>query len=228
MSTISDLFFDLDHTLWDYDKSAEETLTEIYQSFDLGHYEVSRVKFLQTFYQKNDRLWQLYNQGEIDRDYIKENRFKQIFEILNIPTSKAKEASTYFLTHCAQKPYLIPDADTLLAYLEPRYRLHIITNGFKDAQTRKLESAGILKYFQIIVTSECTGARKPSPEIFEYAVKKASTTASKSLMIGDNPKTDILGGRQYGMQTILFDPSGRKKSLADLTVGSLFELIKVL
>ena len=119
------------------------------------------------------------------------------------------------------------DALTALNYLTGKYQLHIITNGFLDAQNRKLDHSGIAKYFDIMVTSECADARKPSPEIFEYSLDQAGASKHESIMIGDNPRTDIHGAKEFGMKTIFYDPSKRKKSLADYTIDSHMELLKL-
>ena len=227
MKGVQHIFFDLDHTLWDYDRSSKETLLEIFESLDLKDYAISKQEYLQTFYDVNNQLWHQYNHGEIDREYIKKRRFAEIFERLEVDTSHSEEASSYFLHHCSTKPYLIEDALTALRYLHERYQLHIITNGFTDSQTNKLVHSGIADFFEVVVTSESTGAKKPSPEIFFHSIEKAKASVSNSTMIGDNPRTDILGAKEIGMSTVLFDPSGSKRSLADVSIQSLMELIKL-
>lgn len=226
MREIQHIFFDLDHTLWDYDRSSKETLQEIYGNLELSA-SISEKKFINTFYEVNDKLWVKYNNGQIDREYIKKERFIEIFRATNIDQEKSKIASEYFLKHCSLKPYLMEDALTALNYLSGKYNLHIITNGFLDAQTRKLQSSGIDSFFDVMVTSECADSRKPSPEIFQYSLQEAGSTKSNSIMIGDNPKTDISGARDFGLKTVFYDPTGRKRSLADYTISSHMELLKI-
>ncbi|WP_436517913.1 YjjG family noncanonical pyrimidine nucleotidase [Ekhidna sp. To15] len=228
MKGIKHIFFDLDHTLWDYDRSAHETLSEIYTQLELSKSGLTIKKFVNTFYEVNNKLWVKYNDGLIDREYIKTQRFSEIFTSTGIDEIKSEEASAYFLNNCSQKPYLMEDALTALHYLSGKYELHIITNGFLDAQNRKLSSSGITKFFKVMVTSECSDSRKPSPGIFEYSLKEAQAGKSESIMIGDNPRTDIQGARDFGMKTVFYDPSGRKKSLADFTIQSHMELLKLL
>lgn len=228
MKGLKHVFFDLDHTLWDYDRSAQETLSEIYTMLELSDSGVSIKKFINTFYEVNNKLWVKYNDGLIDREYIKTRRFNEIFSTTGIDKINSEKASSYFLNNCSLKPYLMDDAMTALQYLSNRYELHIITNGFLDAQNRKLNSSGITKFFKVMVTSECIDSRKPSPEIFEYSLKEAGASKSESIMIGDNPRTDVQGAKDFGMKTIFYDPSGRKKSLADFTIQSHMELLKLL
>jgi putative hydrolase of the HAD superfamily len=225
---IRHIFFDLDHTLWDYDRSAQETLLEIFVNLELAKSGITEKKFVNTFYEVNDKLWMKYNDGLVDREYIKNERFNEVFLTSGIDVAKSKMASAYFLSNCSLKPYLMTDAITALNYLDKRYELHIITNGFLDAQNRKLSSSGIAKYFKVMVTSECANSRKPSPEIFEYSLSEAGASKDDSIMIGDNPRTDIHGAKSFGMKTIFYNPSGRKKSLADFTIESHMELLKLL
>lgn len=227
MKGIKHIFFDLDHTLYDYDRSATETLLEIFDLQGLSDSGISQNKFLDTFHKVNSKLWVKYNEGSIDREYIKKERFHEIFSSTGFDVTKSGEASAYFLANCSGKPYLMPDALTALNYLHGKYKLHIITNGFKDSQGRKLSSSGITKYFDVVVTSECADSRKPSPEIFEYSLQQAGASKVDSIMIGDNAKTDILGANQFGMQTVFYDPSGYRRSLANYTVQSHMELIRL-
>ena len=227
MKGINHIFFDLDHTLWDYDRSAQETLREIYNRFELSLGGTTEKKFFNVFYEVNDRLWHQYNTGEIDREYIKTNRFQNIFKSIGVDEGLSEEASAYFLAHCSTKPYLMPDTMTALFYLQGKYQLHIITNGFLDSQGRKLESSGIKKFFDVMVTSECVNARKPSAEIFHYSLDKAGAKVTNSIMIGDNPRTDIDGAQKVGLKTVFYDPSGKKRSLADYTIQSHMELLKL-
>jgi putative hydrolase of the HAD superfamily len=224
---IKHIFFDLDHTLWDYDRSAKETLIEIYNRFEISKTGTSEKKFINTFYSINDQLWHKYNIGEIDREYIKKQRFELIFEAVSMEVTSSGEASNYFMAHCSTKPYLMPDTLTALHYLESKYELHIITNGFLDAQDRKLSNSGLNQFFKVVVTSECASSRKPAPEIFEYSLQKAGAMKENSVMIGDNPKTDIHGAREYGIRTVFYDPSGKRRSLADFNIQSHMELLKL-
>ncbi|MFK7951392.1 MAG: YjjG family noncanonical pyrimidine nucleotidase [Ekhidna sp.] len=227
MKEIKHLFFDLDHTLWDYDRSAQETLLEIYENLDMKAKGIREKKFVNTFYDVNEKLWHKYNHGLVDREHIKNDRFKDILKKVGIDIAYSQEASEYFISNCSTKPYLMPDALEALQYLEGKYEMHIITNGFDVSQELKMQSSGIRKFFDVIVTSETANTRKPYPEIFELSLELAKANKSNSIMIGDNPKTDIQGAHEFGMQTVFYNPSGRKKSIATYTIESLTELIQL-
>lgn len=226
MKEIKHIFFDLDHTLWDYDRNAQETLVEIYN--ELGASDtVSLKKFINTYYDVNDKLWYKYNKKLIDRDYIKNYRFVEVFKKTGIQESHAEKSSLYFMANCSKKPHLMEHTKITLDYLIKKYKLHIITNGFNDVQPLKMKSSGIQSYFDVIVTSETSEARKPEPGIFYDALQRANAQKNESVMIGDNPKTDIHGARDFGIKTILYDPSGKKRSMADYSIQSLDELIRI-
>src|SRR5690606_675988 len=99
-----------------------------------------------------------------------------------------------------------PHAIETLNYLQEKYILHLISNGFKEASATKVEKTGIAKYFFQIVISENVGVHKPHPQIFEYAVNAAGTTKEESVMIGDSLKVDIQATKNFDMNAIIFNP----------------------
>lgn len=208
MKKYKHLFFDLDHTLWDFEKNSDETLQEIFHELkvnELGDFTFE--DFMEHFRRIHHHLWDLFNQHLIDRHAIRTQRFKQIREALNIAEIPIfDQFSNAYIARCPQKPHLIPHAAEVLHYLQNDYHLHIISNGFDEIQAVKMKSGGILHYFKTIVTSETTGARKPSKEIFEYALKVSNADSTNSLMIGDNLITDIAGARNANIDTVFYNP----------------------
>jgi putative hydrolase of the HAD superfamily len=202
------LFFDLDHTLWDYNKSASETLTELYHHYNLA----DRVKFdasalIRAFFEINFKLWADYNVGKIDSAFLRKERFVLIFQALNEDVSLLpKNFGEEYIYQCPQKPHLIEGALDLLELLKGHYKMHVITNGFEDVQHTKLLSSGILHFFDEVITSERAGGKKPGQEIFAYSLKAAAEDKKYCLMIGDNIDTDILGARNFGMDQLYFNP----------------------
>lgn len=226
MKGINNIFFDLDHTLWDYDRSARETLQELLVKFRLED-RINDKKFVKVFYDVNHQLWHLYNIGEVNRDQIRDRRFRLILEKLNINGIEHEELSDFFINECPQKSYLMPDAEVALNYLQGKYHLHIITNGFEDSQHKKLRSSFIEKYFKYVITSESAQARKPDPRIFKFSLDLSGATAGESVMIGDNPLTDIKGARDMGLRTIFYNPKSNRKSESDFEIISHLELLKL-
>jgi len=199
------LFFDLDHTLWDFDANAKETLSELYSIFDLD----KRIKTpFEDFYPKylfhNEVLWDRYHKGLISSDELKWKRMWRTlldFKIADEPL--ARELSGKFLEILPTKKLLFPYTKEILDYLnEKDYELHLITNGFEKTQWSKLNNSGLGGYFTHVVTSEMSNSLKPKKEIFDYAMDKAQAMLPESIMIGDNLDADIYGAMNAGMDTV--------------------------
>lgn len=224
------IFFDLDHTLWDYEANARKVLSDLYHEFELNqHLDADVERFLQKFIQTNDILWAKYNVGEIGRDDIRLSRFKNLLTALNGTADlDHMKMSEYFLYHCPRQSKIMDGADMILDYLSKRYHLSIITNGFDDVQSVKLNACGLDKYFSHVFTSESTGFKKPSREIFDHAVATVNASHDKCLMIGDNPNTDILGAQNSGITPVLYNPTGKIKSTCPIQIEHLSELMRLL
>ncbi|MDW3196229.1 MAG: YjjG family noncanonical pyrimidine nucleotidase [Cytophagales bacterium] len=202
---VKTIFFDLDHTLWDYDTNARETLFEIYDDFRLDRGFSSAEEFFQTYLVHNEKLWHLYNHGKIGRDDIRERRFYQVISDVGLDDKKmAEQMSDQFMEVCPHKTAVMPGTYEIMEHLKPVYQMGIITNGFSDTQAIKMAKTGLDKYFEIMVTSESAKARKPSAEIFNTALTEARAQAAHVVMIGDNRATDIGGALTLGWKTIWY------------------------
>ncbi len=223
------VFFDLDHTLWDYEANAYETLNEIFQIFDLSRGYPNADEFISAFRSFNHFLWDRYNKGEIDRKTIRSTRFTKILNDAGIVDSAlGEEISDYFIDICPSKNNLIEGALDLLEYLSAEYRMAIITNGFTDTQQKKLNHGKIDHYFEEVVTSESSSARKPASEIFDFAMRKMEASTTRSIMVGDNISTDIAGAKNVGMKSIWYTDA-REPAPDDCTkVHSLTEIQSLL
>lgn len=231
MKTYQHIFFDLDHTLWDYEGNAGEALEELYDHYDLGTKGMfTKAEFIRTFFEVNDMLWDDYNHHRIQRKDLRERRFPTIFKRLGLPMDlRPKHIEREYIALSPTKDKVFDYAHELLDYLSTRYELHIITNGFNDIQSTKMSSSKIDHYFKAIVTSETAGFRKPDPRIFQLALDMSGAVVGHSLMVGDNLKADIGGARDFGMDQVFFNP-GRKSHTALVTyeVAGLKELMNLL
>ncbi|MEM8567164.1 MAG: YjjG family noncanonical pyrimidine nucleotidase [Bacteroidota bacterium] len=209
MRKYSTVFFDLDHTLWDYDKNSSETLTELYYEYGFdSRKKVSLQGFLNTFNEVNQKLWANYNKGHINREDIRNQRFKKIFKKFGIRHDPlALDISDEYIKRCPTKTNLMPHALSILDYLEPNYTLCLLTNGFNDVQSVKLSSSGLKTYFKYVITSESSGHRKPSREIFQYSLALTKASAKRTIMIGDNLNADIYGAKRAEIDQVYFNPS---------------------
>jgi putative hydrolase of the HAD superfamily len=221
------LFFDLDHTLWDYETSSTETLKEIWSAYRLADKDVPLENFLQQFSEVNDGLWKQLHAGEITKDVIRKERFPTILSRLSINNYQlATEIQDVYINTCPTKSYLIEGAMDLLEHISGRYKLHIITNGFGEIQGVKLRSGMIEHFFSEIITSELAGYQKPDKKIFDFALEKADAEAENSLMIGDNPLSDIEGAQLAGIEQVFFNPDNLECPVTPtLEIKSLKELM---
>lgn len=206
------IFFDLDHTLWDYDANATASLNELYATHGLDRYgQFLPEQMVATFFEVNYELWELYNAHKIGKEDIRSLRFPRIFEKMQVPLALLPNGfEDEYVALCPTKSKTFPHAHDILTYLGNKYELHIITNGFNTIQKCKLESADLAKFFSKVVTSESSQARKPPPKIFEFAFQLTGASAQDSLMIGDNLTSDIAGARNVNMDYIWFNPAKQK------------------
>ena len=202
------IFFDLDRTLWDFDKSSKEAFSEIFDLHKLKEQGIKSVALLHDVYTvHNERLWDMYRKGEIAKEVLRGRRFHLALKDLGVDDPDlAEKMGLDYIRLSPLKVNLFPQAINVLEYLSPKYKLHIITNGFQEVQDIKIAASDLGKYFEVIVTSEEAGMKKPHPGIFDYALSKAGASAKESLMVGDDPDVDILGARESGMDQVLFDP----------------------
>ncbi len=204
------LFFDLDHTLWDFERNSAECLADIYEIFDFQNLNISSLEaFQQEFSVVNRHQWSLLEQNLITHEDLRRRRFQETLENLGVKdlkTSFGLEINEYFLELLPKKAHLIEGAVEILDYLLPKYELHIISNGWQDIQVNKMKSSEIHHYFGEIITNELAGTRKPDRRIFDYAVEVAKADLVESLMIGDNYEADILGAINANMDTVFYNP----------------------
>lgn len=199
------IFFDLDHTLWDFDTNAKESLAELYDSFHLNSKAIGSFQlFYTTYLNHNAVLWTRFEKGYITVEELKWKRMWRTLLDFQIADEKlAKDMSDHFLTILPTKKKVFEHTYEVLEYLtDKKYSLHLITNGFEKVQRLKLQSANLTQYFKNIITSEVSNSVKPQKEIFEYALHKANSKTEESIMIGDNLNADILGAKNAGMDSI--------------------------
>jgi putative hydrolase of the HAD superfamily len=219
MKQYTHIFFDLDHTIWDFDKNAEETLHElygVYQLKDLGLH--SADLFIETYTRNNHQLWADYHLGKVTKQHLREMRFKKTFIDLGVePHLMPLAFEDDYVRICPTKTNLFPGAHETLEYLSEKYPLYLISNGFKESQDTKMKTTDISKYFRGIVISELVGVNKPDKAIFQHALDLAGATKENSLMIGDSLEADVMGALNFGMDAIYFNPIGLEKP-ADVPV----------
>ncbi|OWP61553.1 noncanonical pyrimidine nucleotidase, YjjG family [Hymenobacter amundsenii] len=213
MKTYRHLFFDLDHTLWDFETNADETLRHLFDHHDLSRYGMFTVEeFIRVYSDINHGLWRLYQNGKIGQQQLRATRFPRTFTKLGLAESDSPaDMSEQFTDLLPHKTAVFPYTHEVLDYLRDKgYELHLITNGFREIQHRKLQASNLTDYFREVITSECCGHLKPDTRIFEHALERTGATAAESLMVGDNLECDVLGAHNAGLDQVYFNPDKRR------------------
>jgi len=198
------IFFDLDHTLWDFEKNSAATFELLFDKFNIS---LDLSQFLEVYVPANMKYWKLYRQGKIAKEELRYRRLSDVFNRCNYRVSDRMigEMADGYIEYLSSFTHVFDYTKELLDYLVERYPLHILTNGFAEIQSKKLKGAGLEGYFQTVVNAEDVGFKKPDPKIFAFALDKAKAIASESLMIGDDLEADILGAKNCGLDALHFD-----------------------
>ncbi len=224
--SIKHLFFDLDHTLWDFDKNSKRALSQLFKAKNiLCDFEI----FHQNYERINHAYWKKIEQGMVTKEALKYGRFKDAFLSIDYPADEAliKMVGDEYLNYLAEQTLLFDDAIEVLSYLKTKYKLHIISNGFQEIQDYKINKSGLLPYFEHIVNAETVGVKKPNPKIYQYAVDLATAKPEESVMIGDNLDADVYGAMHFGMQAIYFNYKSQSVPNDVKAITTLIELKEV-
>lgn len=201
---IQHIFFDLDHTLWDFDRNSELAFADIFKNRKI---EVPIAKFLKTYMPINLKYWRMYRNNTVSKEELRFQRLRESFEILKyrIDDEMIDILADDYVEYLPKYNFLLDGSLNLLDYLQKKYDLHIITNGFEEVQHKKLYNSGIAQYFKSITTSEEVGVKKPDPKIFHKALEKSGAKIKNSVMVGDSIEADVLGAQNIGMRAIYFN-----------------------
>jgi putative hydrolase of the HAD superfamily len=231
LKTYHHIFFDLDHTLWDFESNSKSTLFDIFNQYQskfpsIPSYEV----FEKQYHIHNDFYWEEFNKSRITRDELRRIRFLKTLEDFNIyDEALAIHLAEVYLNILPTKKAIMTEAHDVLDYLKKKYDLHIITNGFDEIQHKKLSNASLDNYFHHIITSEKSGSKKPNKEIFKYAFYVTGATVLDSIFIGDSIEADINGAKSVGMDYVFFNPKKTKHTeKIMIEISELRELKKIL
>lgn len=202
------IFFDLDRTLWDFETNTLETFRDIFEKYKLSEYFSNYIDFHDIYTEINQVLWQNYLDGKLKKEVLRTIRFQMTLEKNGLNNFKlAEKIGLDYITMSPLKTALFPNTIETLEYLQKKYQLHIITNGFNEVQFVKIKNCGLESFFASVVTSEKAGFQKPRREIFDYALKSVHAKKKESLMVGDDYEIDIAGARNAGIDQVYFNPA---------------------
>ncbi len=227
MEYITDVFFDLDHTLWDFEKNSALAFEKVLKKHVVN---VDLKVFLLHYVPLNLKYWELYRHEKVTQEVLRYGRLKDTFDLLHyeIDDETIDLLSKDYIHYLPQFNHLFEGTIDVLDYLKPKYNLHIITNGFQEVQAGKMKNSGIDKYFQTITNSEMAGVKKPNPKIFEYALSSANVEKQNAIMIGDCIDADVNGALDFGMDAIHFNEGHIKIPSHIKQINHLIELKKYL
>ena len=224
---ITDVFFDLDHTLWDFDKNSELTFETI---FNEKHPAIETKVFIEKYVPINQECWKLYQYDKITHEELRYNRLKYSFDALDysISDEEIDAIANDYIRFLPENNHLFDGTFEVLDYLNQKYNLHIITNGFAEVQYKKIHNSNIGSYFQTVTNSEMAGVKKPNPIIFDYALDLAKAKKENSIMIGDSLDADVQGALDAGLDAIFFNESKIQVEQQIKQINHLLELKKYL
>jgi YjjG family noncanonical pyrimidine nucleotidase len=224
---IKDIFFDLDHTLWDFDKNSELTFEKILKK---SHPSVEVKIFIEKYVPINRACWELYQYDKISHAELRYNRLKHSFDAMNYAVSdeQIESIAQEYINLLPDNNFLFEGTFEILDYLSMNYNLHIITNGFAEVQFKKINNSNLARYFDTITNSEMAGVKKPNPIIFEHALDLAKAKKENSIMIGDSLEADIKGALDIGLDAIFFNEKHIEAANNIKQVNHLLELKKYL
>ncbi|MCB7481239.1 YjjG family noncanonical pyrimidine nucleotidase [Christiangramia sediminis] len=227
LTNIEHIFFDLDHTLWDFDRNSALAFKEVFEKQKI---ELNIEEFLQVYMPINFRYWELYRNNSVSKEALRYGRLKDSFDRLMFEAqdSTINLIAENYIEYLPNNNHLLEGSIEILEHLKSEYKLHIITNGFEEVQYKKMRNSAILEYFDTITTSEDAGVKKPHPLIFEKALKKSGADKSKSVMIGDNLEADIFGAYDFGLQVIYLNSEGQGVQNQHPQIQKLNELLNYL
>jgi putative hydrolase of the HAD superfamily len=228
LEAIKHIFFDLDHTLWDFEKNSALAFERIFQELN---FDINSQQFMDIYNPINVAYWKLYEKNEIDQETLRVSRVKDAFEALNysITLDEINIISNLFIDYLTSNNHLIEGTIETLEYLKDKYVLHIITNGFSFVQDVKLQKSNLDKYFVSITNSEAAGHKKPHENIFKHALTTANASKTESIMIGDSFEADVLGAINFGINAVYFNPKSEMISQNQIIqIQSLTQLKNIL
>ncbi|MBN1597996.1 MAG: YjjG family noncanonical pyrimidine nucleotidase [Bacteroidales bacterium] len=230
VKTYRHIFFDLDRTLWDFEQNCAETLHQVITEFSIDKIKDQEKEFIRAYNYFNDHLWDHYRRGKIKKSLLKHERFRLLFNHFGINNKElVQKVSRFYLNNCPLKSALMPNAKEIIRYLYDNYTLCVISNGFYDAQLTKMKNSGISPYFKKLFTSDRIGYAKPHKGIYEYSVSAVHATKEASIMIGDDPRNDIDGAKNAGIDQVYYKQKKDENEInATFIIESLLELKDIL
>jgi len=224
---IKHIFFDLDHTLWDFDLNSKLAYKQIFEEHKLA---LDLDQFIAIYEPLNLEFWRKFRENKITKEELRYQRLKTAFDVCDyyVSDDQINLFADLYIEYLPNNNHLFPGCMELLDQLKDKFQLHLITNGFNEVQENKVVKAGLKDYFELILTAEAAGIKKPAPEIFHIALERTGATIEDSIMIGDSYAADILGAQGVGMPTIWFHTTDQDIPKDEVVVHELLDILNYL
>ena len=171
-------------------------------------------------------VWRKLEDEGLTRDELDTLRFAMLQERLN-EDFDASAMSLAFQEEMKKTRFLIDGATEFLSAVRARgIKVYIVTNGFARIAHERLKALD--GYNDGAFISDEIGYNKPDSRFFDYVMGALGADKSRALVFGDSLNSDIRGGIDSGIDTCLYDPSGKIDCSADYSVRTFAELEKIL
>ena len=227
---MKDLFFDLDHTLWDFERNSVEALREGFEEISLSSFGIESVEeYISTYKKANAWCWGEYQSGRMDKAELRWRRFSMTLEHWGLEKDAVlgDRLGSHYVETSPYKTHLVKDALKVVTDLYERgHRLIMLTNGFEEVQHIKVTQCGLDPFFETVLTSDALGVKKPHQEIFNLALKETDSKRENAIMLGDSLEADIIGAREAGWGQVYYNPQSIPHN--EIVLHEVVDLISIL
>jgi len=120
---------------------------------------------------------------------------------------------------------------TLLALSKSGIKLGVVSDAPSREAWMRIYYLNLYHYFDVVITYDDSGERKPSPIPFQLALDGMGLRPEETIMIGDWPERDVVGAQQIGMKTAFArygDTFGTVNSGADWDLNDIYQLVSII
>jgi len=223
---IKAVFFDLDNTLYDFERAMRYGLAVALQYLyerlpdTRGRLSVERLVKLR------DKVAEEAEDPGRNLTDIRLESFRRALALCGYGPALAPEIARVYFAHRFRRIRPYEGALEALGKLRGRYVLGIISNG-----NTAPEEIGLEDFFDHVIFSDDVGTAKPDPRIFEIAMERVPCKAREFVYVGDSPEFDIAGATRAGVRTVWFNPHDKPYpegvELPDFEIGDLSEVVGI-